>query len=204
MFYLYGASGHAKVIVDMVSSAGKSIEGIFDDDINKKSTFSQIEFCGKYDYNLKLPKYAKFLICIGDNKIRASVSKKIKQNFFSFNDKSSIISKNVKIGNGTVVMPNAIINSDAIIGDHCIVNTAAIVEHDCNIEDFVHIAPNSTITGNVKIGIGSFVGANTTIIPGIKIGKWCVIGAGSVIINDIPDYAVVVGNPGKIIKYNER
>lgn len=53
------------------------------------------------------------------------------------------------------------------------------------------------------VGERSFIGANATVIQGIKIGKDVVIGAGSVVINDVPDFAVVVGNPGKIIKYNK-
>jgi acetyltransferase EpsM len=58
------------------------------------------------------------------------------------------------------------------------------------------------LAGNVTIGEGSHVGIGATVIQGITIGKWVTIGAGTVIIKDIPDYAVVVGNPGKIIKYN--
>jgi acetyltransferase EpsM len=49
----------------------------------------------------------------------------------------------------------------------------------------------------VLIGIGAI------LIPGITIGKWVTIGAGTVVLSDVPDYAVVVGNPGKIIKYNK-
>ena len=45
------------------------------------------------------------------------------------------------------------------------------------------------------------IGIGAVIIQGIKIGKWAIIGAGAVIVNDIPDYAMVVGVPGKIIKY---
>ena len=69
------------------------------------------------------------------------------------------------------------------------------------LEDFVHIAPNTVITGNVNIGEGTQVGTGAAVIPGVKIGKWASIGAGAVIIEDVPDFAVVVGNPGKIIKY---
>jgi acetyltransferase EpsM len=50
------------------------------------------------------------------------------------------------------------------------------------------------------VGEGSQVGIGATVIQGIKIGKWSVIGAGAVIISDVPDYSVVVGNPGRIIK----
>ena len=96
----------------------------------------------------------------------------------------------------------AIVNADATIGNHVIINTAALIEHDCTIDDFAHISPKVTLSGNVKIGTGTHVGSGAIVIPGIKIGKWCTIGAGAVFINDIPDGATVIGNPGKIIKYN--
>ena len=46
------------------------------------------------------------------------------------------------------------------------------------------------------------MGIGAVIIQGVKIGNWVTIGAGTIILNDVPDYAVIVGNPGKIIKYN--
>ncbi len=75
---------------------------------------------------------------------------------------------------------------------------------DCVIGDFAHIAPNVSIAGNVSIGEGSQIGIGASIVQGVTIGKWAVVGAGSVILDDVPDYAVVVGVPGKIIKYNSR
>ena len=53
------------------------------------------------------------------------------------------------------------------------------------------------------VGEGTQIGINATIRQGINIGKWATIGAGAVIVKDVPDYAVVVGNPGKIIRYNQ-
>jgi acetyltransferase EpsM len=58
------------------------------------------------------------------------------------------------------------------------------------------------LAGNVFVGEGTHVGIGASIIPGVKIGKWVIIGAGTIILNDVPDYAVIVGNPGKIIRYN--
>jgi acetyltransferase EpsM len=97
-------------------------------------------------------------------------------------------------------MPDAVINSNSHIGKHSIINTNATIEHDCILKDFTHVSPGCSISGNVTIGEGSHVGTGACIIPGIKIGKWCIIGAGCVVIKDVPDYSVVVGNPGKIIK----
>ena len=100
-------------------------------------------------------------------------------------------------------MANAVINSSVKIGRHCIVNSGAVVEHDSIIKDFVHISLSATITGNVHIGEGTHIGAGAIVIPGVSIGKWVTVGAGAVILNDLPDFSVVVGNPGKVIKYNK-
>ena len=54
----------------------------------------------------------------------------------------------------------------------------------------------------MEVGEGTHVGIGACVIQGIKIGKWATIGAGAVIIKDVPDGAVVVGNPAKIIKMN--
>ncbi len=70
--------------------------------------------------------------------------------------------------------------------------------------DFVNVSPNASIARNVKVGEGSHIGMGSTIVQGVSVGKWAVIGAGTVILEDVPDYAVVVGVPGKIIKYNSR
>ena len=146
----------------------------------------------------------KVVIAIGDNFTRKKVSKKLNGKFCqAMVHKSAIISNYVEIGDGTVVMANAVINSSSKIGEHCIINTAAVIEHDVSISDFVHISPSATITGNVEIGEGCHIGAGATIIPGIKIGEWVTIGAGATVISDVPDFAVVVGNPGRIIKYNK-
>ncbi|EDP96965.1 acetyltransferase [Kordia algicida OT-1] len=196
---LFGASGHGKVVKDVATSANIVVEA-FIDDYPKSENLHEVpivmsEKMTNYEAN-------KFVISIGNNKIRKVISKKIKNDFTTLIHKSAIISPTATIAEGTVIMNGTNINADATIGKHVIVNTAAIIEHDCQIEDFVHISPNATITGNVHIGEGSHIGAGAIIIPNITIGKWATIGAGAVIINDVPDYAVVVGNPGKIKKYN--
>lgn len=195
--YLYGASGHAKVIIDILSSQGIKINALIDDNQNIK------ELLG-YRVIHKLPLSGDMIISIGDNNIRKKISKKIGEyNFVIAVHPTAIISQNCVLGEGTVIMHGAIIQSSSIIGRHCIVNTGASIDHDCNIGDYVHVSPQATLCGNVTVGEGTWIGAGTTIIPGIKIGKWCVIGAGSVVINDIPDYAVIAGVPAKVFKYKK-
>lgn len=197
---LFGASGHGKVIKDIAESVGCKIISFIDD--NPASEFIHST---PVNHTNKINRYKNclFIISIGNNKIRKRISKKLEVNFTSLKHKTAYISKAVTIEKGTVVMPKAVINTDTSIGKHCIINTGAIIEHDCLIEDYVHISPNATITGGTKIGEGTHIGAGAVVIPNIKIGKWTTIGAGAVIIKDVPDYSVVVGNPGKIIKYNK-
>lgn len=199
--FIFGASGHGKVIAELAQNSKHKINAIFDDN-PKQNCFGEIPIFNTVDL-LNLEVTSKLIIGIGNNLIRKKISERFKNfEFFVLIHKKARVSISSKIGEGTAVMVNAIVNAEAKIGKHVIVNTSAIIEHDCIIEDFVHISPGVILSGNVTIGEGTHIGSGATIIPGITIGKWCVIGAGTVIISDIPDGATVVGNPGRIIKYN--
>lgn len=197
---LYGASGHAKVIIDILLNNNMMIDHIVDD--NPKSP----EILGKSviktsDFNLN--NLQNTIIAIGNNQIRKKLSKQLRTAFSKAIHRSAIVSPFSQIGEGSVLMANCVINPEVVIGKHCIINTGAILEHDCFIADFAHISPAVSLAGNVTIGEGAHIGIGATIIQGITVGKWATVGAGSVIIRDVPDYAVVVGNPGKVIKYNK-
>ena len=194
---IFGASGHAKVIIDIAKSLNIDIDTIFDDDENIKSIHNfAVEHTRDFE-NYKSP----FVIAVGNNKIRKDLSGKLKFISKPLIHPTAVISKSSNIGAGSVVMPNAVVNADTIIGKHSILNTGSVIEHDCILEDLVHISPNAAVAGGVKVGEGTHIGIGASVIPNIKIGKWVTIGAGSVVIENIPDYAVLVGNPGRIIKY---
>lgn len=194
--YLYGASGHAKVIIEILELIGEPIEGLFDDNtsIAHLLNYPVKPFPGELDPDNKL------IISIGNNHIRRKITSFIKAQFGTAIHSSAIISKRSFIEPGTVVMGGVTINTDVKIGKHCIINTNSSVDHDSILVDFVHISPNVAICGGVEVGEGTHIGAGAVIIPGKKIGKWCTIGAGSVIIKDIPDYSIAVGNPCVVIK----
>lgn len=195
---LFGASGHAKVIVDILLSKGVQVKGFYDEDETKKDLWG-IPVIGKTnDFNSSIE---ECIVSIGKNDTRKKVVEKLGDAEFgiAIHDKSNLGS-HVEIGEGTVVMAGTIINADTKIGEHVIINTSASVDHDCIIGDFAHIAPNTSICGGVEVGEGTLIGAGATVIPLVKIGKWCTIGAGAVVVEDVPDNSVVVGNPAKIIK----
>lgn len=108
---------------------------------------------------------------------------------------------NVKIGNNVYINPNCLMMARGGI----------------TIEDGVQIAANVQLLSNnhdpydlmvlickpVLIKESAWIGAGATILPGVCVGKHAIVGAGSVVTKDVPDYAVVAGNPAKIIKVLE-
>ncbi|NMH29497.1 acetyltransferase [Flavobacterium silvaticum] len=193
---LYGAGGHGKVILDIFEANNIQIQAVIDDNASISEVLGVPVIHKIPDENCPV------LISIGNNKTRKNIAEVLGCDFSTAIHPSAIISKHVTIGEGTAVMAGVIINPDSVIGKHCIINTGAILEHDNTIGDFAHISPGAVLAGNVSIGQGTHIGTNVSVIPNVKIGKWATIGAGSVIISDVPDHAVVVGNPGRIIKYN--
>lgn len=196
---LFGASGHCKVVIDILQNSGATIEVIVDDNPNVKAILGKAVLLSNQIGSRTLK---NVIVSIGNNRIRKLIVSRLNGTFSKAIHPRSTVSPYAKIDVGTVVMAGVIINPDVAIGRHCILNTAATIDHDCIIEDFVHISPNVSLAGGVCVGEGTHVGIGATIIQEIKIGKWVTIGAGAVIINDVPDFAVIVGNPGKIIKYN--
>lgn len=198
--YLFGGNGHGKVVLDILQLDPMiNIETIFDDS-PKVAEIGGIPVCKTESvafFNQK-----ELIIAIGNNQVRKRVASRIEANYVTAVHPSAILASDFVIGVGTVVMAGAIINPSVHIGKHCIINTGSLVEHDCVLGDFVHVSPNASLAGNVTLGEGTHVGIGACIIQGVKVGKWVTIGAGTVVLNDVPDYAVVVGNPGKIIKYN--
>lgn len=190
---LYGASGHAKVIIDILEANGETIDFIVDD--NPELT----DLMG-YEVRRNTGKYDEMIISIGSCMMRERVADSIEvRKYLTAVHPSAVISPRAKLGGGTVVMQGAVIQSCTRIGEHCIVNTGASVDHDCVIGDFVHIAPHATVLGGVKVGRGTWIGAGSVVRQNVTIGENCMIGAGAVVIRDVPDGATVVGVPGKEI-----
>jgi sugar O-acyltransferase (sialic acid O-acetyltransferase NeuD family) len=200
--FLYGASGHAKVICEILESQHCIPQGLIDDDPLVTSLLDYPVYNTLQQAAVAADDH--IIISIGNNRIRKAVAEKLNgAQFISAIHPSAVISPRAVVGEGTVVMPNVSVNVHSNIGRHVILNTNCSVDHDCVIEDFVHISPNAGLAGNVKVGEGAQVGIGACVMQNITIGKWSTVGAGAVIIRDVPDYAVVVGNPGRVIKLNK-
>lgn len=192
--YLYGASGHAKVIVDIVEAMGDKVLGLIDDNEHINCL---LDIPVVHHYTGQNP----LIISIGVNATRKKIVEKLVDARYGLAiHPFTCISPRASIAEGTVVMQGALIQTDAKIGRHCIVNTGAIIDHECQLGDYVHVSPHATLCGNVTVGEGAWVGAGTVVKQGVHIGAWSVVGAGSVVIDDIPDKVVAFGNKAIVMR----
>ena len=146
----------------------------------------------------------------------------------SFIDEGVIIGENTKIwhfshiqsgstiGKACSIGQNVYIGSNVKIGDHIKIQNNVSIYEGVELEDYVFCGPSMVFT-NIKIPRSEFpqrgseyydktlvkksasIGANATIICGVTIGEYALIGSGTVVTKDVPAYALVVGNPGRIV-----
>lgn len=193
---IIGASGHGKVIADIILKSDDYIKGFLDDNPKTSNEFIGFPVLGTVDSYKNFPE-VKFTIAIGNAQIREKISKKL-QNvcwYTAIHPDSVISSIDTLIGRGTVVMANAIINSGTVIGQHCIINSGAIVEHDNEIEDFAHISVGAKLAGNIKIGKRTWIGIGAVVNNNVSICADCIIGAGGVVVKNIEVSGTYIGVP---------
>ena len=199
--FVYGAGGHAKVVIDIIEQEGiYDVAFLLDDDLSLKGTavYGYPVLGGRED--LPEGEMRRGIVAIGSNSARRTVSAWLAGEgieLVSALHPSAQLARGVTIGSGSVVMAGAVINSDAAIGYDVIVNTGATVDHDCRVGDGAHIAPGATLCGSVTVEAGAFICAGATVIPNLTIGRGAVVGAGATVIRDVPDDTVVAGTPAR-------
>lgn len=205
---VFGASGHAKVIIDLIEkTAQHHVRALFDDNLALRGTkIYGYEVMGGQAELLAADWLKNYpaVVAIGSNAIRAKIAAWLTGHGGTLSSAlihpSAQIARGVVLGQGTVVMAGAVMNADSRVGCNVIVNTGALVDHDCVIGDTVHIAPGTTLCGGVKIGNETLIGAGSVVTPNVRIGCQATIGAGASVLNDIEDGLTVVGSPAKPIK----
>lgn len=141
-------------------------------------------------------------------------------------DKGCSIGKGTKIWHFSHIMNEAILGLNCNVGQNVVISPQVILGNNVKVqnnvsiysgvicEDNVFLGPSMVFTNilNPRSAIvrsnqylktvvrkGASIGANATIVCGIILGEYCLIGAGAVVTKDVPDYALIIGNPGKQI-----
>ncbi len=106
------------------------------------------------------------------------------------------IDNNVKIGNGVKIQNNVSVYNSVIVEDDCFLGPSMVFTNVINPRAHIERKHEYKTT---LLKQGATIGANATIVCGITLGKYCLVGAGAVVIRDVPDFALIVGNPSKQI-----
>lgn len=119
-----------------------------------------------------------------------------------------------KIGRNCVIGQNVMIGQKVVVGDRCKIQNNVSVYPGVTLEDGVFCGPSCVFTNVINpraeierksefkptlVRHGATIGANATVLCGTTLGRYCFIGAGAVVIRDVPDFALIVGNPGRRI-----
>lgn len=195
-----GAGGHGKVCAE-IAGMSRYDEVLFLDDN------TGVLHCGKYkvwgtaeDFMEFVDGATGFFVSVGDAAVRQRIQEEIEEaggQVVRLIHPDAVISGDVEIGAGSVVMAGTVINSGTKIGKSVIVNTCSSVDHDCVIGDYCHVAVGVHICGTVTVGDGTWVGAGAVINNNLEICSNCMIGAGAVVVRDIKEAGVYLGIPAE-------
>lgn len=205
---IWGASGHASVVADVVRSRGEYEVAGFLDDVNPERAgerFCEAPILGDRDrLDGLLREGVEYLILgFGNCEARLRLSELATGKGFrlatAIHPKAAVAG-DVGIGGGTLVVAGAVVNPGAEIGGNVIINTSASVDHDCVIEDGAHICPGACLAGEVRVGRGAWVGVGATVVERVQIGAGTTVGAGSVVVEDLPAGVVAYGVPARVVR----
>jgi len=187
---IIGSGGHAVSCLDVIISSKKyKVKGYIS---NKKNNIlsKKIKWLGNDDYinNIKKSDYVIIAFAnIGKKNLnnRIKIFDKLKKKNCKLPviiSKNSYVSKETKIGEGTIIMHNVVINAKVEIGKNCIINTKSLVEHDTIIGDHCHVSTGVIINGSCIILSNTFLGTGSVILNNVKCKKK-IISAGQIIKN---------------------
>ena len=115
-----------------------------------------------------------------------------------------IMPRGTTYGKGLVVHKASGLPPCSEFGNNVLIQGKAVMGHDLKVGDNVVISSLAFIGGNTTIGRNTYIAPGSLLRNGINIGENAIVGMGAVVTKDVPDNAVVVGNPAKIIRYNDK
>jgi sugar O-acyltransferase (sialic acid O-acetyltransferase NeuD family) len=207
----WGATGQARVLRECVGHQGYSLVALFDNDPQVLSPFPDVPlFYGREGFlhwrAAFDPSPVNGLVAIGGARgpDRVAIQQMLEAHQVApiiTVHPTAFVSAGVRLAPGCQILAHATVVGDAQLGLSCIINTAASVDHEAILGDGVHVAPGATLAGCVTIQEYAFIGAGATVLPNLRIGRRAVVGAGAVVTRDVPENAVVYGNPARVQRY---
>ncbi|HEY4186718.1 MAG TPA: hypothetical protein VGP07_16695 [Polyangia bacterium] len=189
--FVIGAGGHARVIASLLPAAPEFVT---------TTPATEDERLGTVVMDNP---GAEFYLGLGTNRDRMRVADKLRTlgaRLPTCVAPNVFVARDAQLDAGTVLCPGSQIGSRAHIGFACIVNTLSSVDHDCLLGDYGQVTAGVTIAGTVKVGKNGFFGVKSAVIPNLTIGDDVVVMAGSLITKNVPDRAMMGGNPARLMR----
>jgi len=169
--------GHCSSCIDVIESSGKfKIVGLVAKNEKTQNKNKKYKVIGTDKDLIKIfTKYKYAHIAIGQIRnlnLRKKIFNRLKKIGYKLPiiiSNEAYVSRQTKIGEGSIVMHNCIVNRNAIIGPNSIINTKALIEHDCKIGSHTHISTGCIINGNTSVGNQCFIGSGTVSKGNTKI-----------------------------------
>lgn len=200
--WVFGAGGHAKVVIDTLrATRAWEVVGLLDDNHRRWGMkLLGVQVKGAISgWSIARFEIEHAVIAVGSNSARAEIVRRLTQpvSWISAVHPTACLGTGTRLGAGTVVCAGVCIQPDAVIGDHAIVNTMSSVDHDGVVGDFAHVGPGVHLGGNVTIGEGALLGVGSCVVHGCVVHAWSVVGAGAAVVTDIPPGVTAKGVPAR-------
>ena len=222
---IYGASGLGTEFVGLVKRCETFLEKecviynkpytprweevVFIDDAPEKNGTTYFEL-PVMSFDDAIKKYGldgiEFILAIGEPAVKDIVFEKISKAGATVTSiiYPEIIKPNVyKQGVGLVIHKGSSIPPHSEFGNNVLIQGVAIMGHDVKLGDNVVVSSFAFVGGDTTIGRNTYVGPQSCVRNGLHIGENVIIGMGSVVTKDVPDNAVVYGNPAKVMRFND-
>ena len=207
---LWGGRSQARIIQQMILEQGLGeVALVYDPSLDAPYFDSPAEFIREQAVlEARLSECSHFVACIGNEHgyARFMVAESLKARGLqplSVAHPQSLADPSALVGEGCQRMPFSLVHKFAKVGRQCLLNSFSCVEHECVLGDGVHVMGHAALAGKVEVGDFATIGTNATLLPGLRVGKGAIVGAGAVLTKDVPDYAVVAGNPARQLRKHE-
>jgi len=205
---IVGAGTYGQVYIKYLSEI-YDVQGFFDSNSSLKDTvingYPVLGCVSQLPAYMDNHKETAIFVPLGDNKRRVQLLQKYEKNGYelpSFVHKSVHLHDNVVLGKSVYILPSTNVMPYTVIGDYTMISMGVNIAHHVAISEGCFFSQGCNIGASINIDKNAYFGMAASVMTGVEhIGAGALIGVGAVVIRSVPPQAVIVGNPGKVLRY---